>query len=569
MAQLLRKRLARISDGVVKTDVLIVGSGGSALTAALRVRSAGLSALVVEKSAKVGGTTTYSGGGHWIPNTHLHEGANDSPEEALEYMEAIIGDAGPASSRERKLAFLQNGPKMVKFLEDEGFRWRKTVGYPDYFPEQRGGKIGGRGVEPAMFDLNVLGPWKDRLNFNPTRPPFPVYTYELSKLVRAKSSWDGMFMAIRVFGLRQYPQILLGNSPCTLGVSMVGQLLYLNIEKGVSIWTESPMTDLVVKDGQVTGAIVEKVGKKITIEASRGVILAAGGFAKNTEMRKKYQASPITSDWTSVIPTDQGDAISAALKIGAATALMDAAWWGAAMVDPKSGQAFWCLYDRVLPHSIIVDQTAERFTNESQNYNSIGHALWKRNEVSPAIPSFLILDSNHRDRYVLAGRLMPGHTPQEVLDSGFVTKAETIQELAEKLDLSASVLGETVKRFNGFVSSGVDKDFHRGESAYDSFMGDPSYSPNRNLGAIERGPFYAVKLWPGDLGTKGGILTDEYARALKEDSDGGRQVIQGLYAVGNSSASVMGRTYAGPGATLGPALTFAYIAANHIIKHDD
>jgi succinate dehydrogenase/fumarate reductase flavoprotein subunit len=555
-------------DGKIQVDVLIVGSGGAALTAALRAKTLGFSTLVVEKASKIGGTSNFSGGGLWIPNTHLHARPDDSAEKALTYMEAIIENAGPASSRERKISFLENGPKMVKFLEEEGYKWTLTRDYPDYFPYHSGAQIGGRTIEPGMFDLKLLGPWKDMLNMNPARAPLTLYTYELSKIVRARCSWDGMLTAAKVYGARRYLHRFLGEEPVTLGVSMISQLLYMNIQKGVSLWTDSPMKELVVRNGRVTGAIISQGGKNITVEASRGVILAAGGFARNEEMRKKYQPSPITADWTSTTRSDEGDAILAGMRIGAATALLDSAWWGAAMYDPASKHAFWCLYDRGLPHSIIVDQSGKRFTNESQNYNSIGRAIWERQKENPAVPSFLVMDSTHRSRYILAGRFMPGPSgiPQSSFDSGFITKADSLFELGKRLDVDPLALEETVKRFNGFVATGIDEDFSRGSSIYDQYLGDPDYPNNRNLGTVAKAPFYAVKLWPGDLGTKGGLLTDEKARVLTEKKPGEYDVIKGLYAVGNTSASVMGRTYAGAGATLGPALTFAYIAVNAIAE---
>jgi succinate dehydrogenase/fumarate reductase flavoprotein subunit len=557
------------SDGIVKTDVLVVGSGGAALTAALRAKSLGLSTLVVEKSAKLGGTTCYSGSGCWIPNTHVHGSTQDNPEKALAYLESVTGDAGPASSRERKLAFLETGPVMVKWLETQGYKWTATPTYPDYFPYNPGAQIGGRSIEAGLFDLSLIGSWKKMLNINPVRPPLPLYTHELAKIVRAKCSVEGLWTAAKVFGFRPYWNKLLGGEATTLGVSMISQLIYFNVRLGTPIWTESPMTELTVKDGRVTGAIVERDGKKITVEATRGVIIAAGGFARNDAMRKKFQAPPISADWTSTCPTDMGEPITAAMNIGAATALMDSAWWGAAMWDPATGKGIWSVYDRGLPHSIIVDKAGRRFTNESQNYNSMGTAIWERQKTVDTIPAYLILDSTHRKRYLFAGRFMPGATiPADAIESGFVFQGDTLPELAGKLGINVSALGETVTRFNGFVDKGVDEDFGRGNSVYDSYLGDPAYKKNRNLGKIEKGPFYAVKVWPGDLGTKGGVLTDERARALKERRGGGYDVIPGLYAVGNSSASVMGRSYAGAGATLGPGLTFAYIAATDCAGKD-
>jgi hypothetical protein len=230
---------------------------------------------------------------------------------------------------------------MIKFLEGQAMKWLPTLGSPDDFSTDPKGKLGGRTVEPGMFDSNLLGPWKDMLNYNPVRAAFPVYTYELSKLVRANVSFQGMVVAVKVFGLRQWPpKNLLGRAPVTMGVSMISQLLYLNLQKGVPLLTGTALKELVVVNGRVTGGIVQREGKTVTIEASHGVILAAGGFARNEEMRKKYQASPITSDWTSANPSDEGDAISAAVKIGATTALMDSAWWGAAMKDPIDRHSF-------------------------------------------------------------------------------------------------------------------------------------------------------------------------------------------------------------------------------------
>ncbi|KAK0386790.1 hypothetical protein NLU13_6626 [Sarocladium strictum] len=550
------------SDGVVKTDVLVVGTGGAALTAALRARSLGLTTLVIDKSPKIGGTSCYSGSGCWIPNTHLHNDKRDSVEKALTYMENIIGDAGPASSPERKRTFLETGPKMVRWLEENGYRWHFTPGYPDYFPDQPGWQLGGRSIEADMFDSKQIGEWRHKLNINPARAPLPLYTHELTKIVRASCSWDGRLTAAKIWGGRLWPQRFLGGEPVCLGVSMISQLIYLNVSRGTTIWTDAPLKELKVENGRVTGAFIEKDGKPVTVEASRGVILAAGGFAKNPEMRKLYQADPITTDWTSACPTDQGDAITAAVKAGAATALMDSAWWGASVVDPKSKVAIWCLYDRGLPHSMIVNQKGQRFLNESQNYNALGTKLWEAHKKTPSIPSYIIIDSNHRSRYLLSGRYRAGTAiPQDALDSGFVYKADTIADLARTLNIDGKNLQQTVERFNRFADQGLDEDFQRGSNQYDAFIGDPDYEKNHCLGRIEKGPFYALKIWPGDLGTKGGVLTDERARALKEVGSGKYEVIPGLYAVGNNSASVMGRTYAGAGSTLGPGLTFGYIAA--------
>jgi 3-oxosteroid 1-dehydrogenase len=291
------------------------------------------------------------------------------------------------------------------------------------------------------------------------------------------------------------------------------------------------------------------------------VLLSAGGFAKNAQMRETYERAPTSTEWTSVPPGDTGDAIRAGIDIGAATALMDDAWWGPTLVDPATGTPSFILWERSFPHSIIVDSSGRRFMNESESYVDAGHHQYERNEQVPAIPAWLIVDARHRRRYPMA-TLPPGLTPRSALKSGFLTKAVTLDELAGAIGVDPAGLADTVERFNALAGAGVDEDFGRGRTAYDHVYGDPSNHPNPNLGTIERAPFYAVKVWPGDLGTKGGLLTDEHARVLREDST----PIPGLYAAGNTTASVMGRTYPGPGSTIGPATTFAYIAMRHLAR---
>lgn len=233
--------------------------------------------------------------------------------------------------------------------------------------------------------------------------------------------------------------------------------------------------------------------------------------------------------------------------------------WGPVIVDKTTKKVNWCQFERAQPHSIVVDKAGNRFTDEAQAYTTFVHDQYERQKTTPAVPAYLIIDSRHRKRYPLAG-LMPGSTPQKALDAGLLTKANTLKELADKLGVDPEGLSRTITRFNAMVLRGVDEDYGRGGSAYDHFSGDPKYKPNPNMGTIEKAPFYAAEIWPGDLGTKGGVLTDEFARALRDDGS----VIEGLYAAGNCSASVMGREYCGSGSTLGPALTFAYVAVNHM-----
>jgi 3-oxosteroid 1-dehydrogenase len=336
------------------------------------------------------------------------------------------------------------------------------------------------------------------------------------------------------------------------------------LKKEIPIWRSTPLQDLIIENGKITGATILKDGKQQITIPTNNVILASGGFAKNSALREKYQSLP--SSYTNVAPNDSGDALSLTLKHKLAATLLDDSWWGPTTVDPSTGQTYWCQFERSLPHSIIVDKSGRRFTNESKNYNAVGHDIIARNKIVPAIPAYLIMDGRHRSRYVLANKYLPGITPQSAIDSGFIFRAPTLSDLAAQLDIDAQGLEKTVARFNSFIPSGVDEDFHRGESAYDKYFGDTtsSYRKNGNLGTISQAPFYAVKVWPGDLGTKGGVLTDEFSRCLKEDG----QPVGGLFAVGNASASLMGRTYAGAGATLGPAVSLAFGAVDHIAQQN-
>jgi len=543
------------------TDVVVVGSGSAALTSALAAKESGKDVLVLESTKLVGGSSSMSGGGLWIPNNPIMKeaGVGDSYEAARTYLDDIIGDVGPASSSERRDAFLREGPKMVSWLKGLGFQFIYGRGYSDYYPERPGGSVEGRGVEGGIFNLRKLGPWAGKLRMS---VPLPMHTTEAKKIPVAFRTPSAFLTMVNVMGLRMIGGRLLGKRLAGLGPSLVGQLLHLVLARSIPVWLQSPMIELVETDGAITGVVVQKDGKRMRIGAKQAVILAAGGFSHNAEMRQKYHPHPITTEWTSANPGDLGGAIRAGMAIGAATALMDDAWWGPSFID-KDGVAMFLLWERSLPFGFIVDSSGERFMNESASYVDCGHWQYERNKTVPAIPAYLILDSRHR-RYYLFGAMMPGITPKAAFESGFMVKANSLEALAHACGIDTAGLLRTAQRFNGFAKSGKDEDFHRGDSAYDRLYSDPRVKPNPNLGTVEKPPFYAVKVWPGDLGTKGGLLTDEYARVLREDGS----VIEGLYAAGNSSASVMGHTYPGPGSTIGPAMTFGFIAGRHAATRD-
>ena len=544
-----------------QTDVLVVGSGGAGLVGALVMKEHGFEPLVIEKTAFVGGTTAWSGGGLWIPNNPVSRraGLQDSFESALRYMDEVIGDVGPASSPQRRRAFLEFGPQMVEFLERLGFRWRAAVGYPDYYPEKPGGSTFGRAIEGALFDGRELGPWLPRLHRYPSVPSVPLHTNEAAKYALALRTLQGAATAARVTW-RLFSWRLRGRVPLTLGASLVGQLLRLCVQRSIPIWLESPLVELLVDDGAVVGAVVQHQGRRVRVRARGGVLLASGGFAQNREMCERYHPHPITTEWTSAPPSDTGDAIRAAQAIGAALALMDDAWWGPTAIMPN-GRPLFVLWERSFPFSIIVDSSGQRFMNESASYVDCGHWQYERHRTIPAIPAWLIIDSKHR-RFYPFGFVPPVITPRSMTSERFLVRAETVRELAHCCGIDPDGLERTIGRFNRMALVGRDEDFHRCESACDRFYGDPRVRLNPNLGPLDKPPFYATAIYPGDLGTKGELLTDEWARVLREDG----QPILGLYAAGNTTASVMGRTYPGPGSTIGPACTFAYIGMLHAVR---
>ncbi|KAH7383067.1 extracellular 3-ketosteroid 1-dehydrogenase [Cadophora sp. MPI-SDFR-AT-0126] len=540
-------------------DVVIIGAGATGLVSALRAHFHGLRSLLIEKSTHVGGASAVSGGGVWIPNNHLSQraGVQDSIPNALNYLENIVDDVGPASSRERKMAFLTEGPKMVKWLEDEGFEWVHSTGYPDYYVEKNGGAVG-RTIEGKVFDLKKLVEWQDFMMKRKAVGTFAMYTHEYRFVVNFKRTWQafGVFMVVM---LRTMFWKFWGCLPVTLGMSLVAQLLLLAKLRGIELWRGCPMVKLHVEDGIVTDVVVRKDGVDTLVRAKRGVVLCAGGFAKNYTMRQEHTKGPVSDKWTSVPDGDLGDAIQAGQEIGGAVALLDDAWWGPTFINPQTGETHFALVERSLPHSITIDSRGKRFMNESQSYVDCGHAQYERHRTVPAIPAWFIFDSQHRNKYMLWS-YTPGKTPEEAFSSGLITKAYSLSELADKTKIDAENLASTVQRFNAMASIGKDEDFNRGGYVYDRYFGDASSKPNPNLGPLAEAPFYAIQVWPGDLGTKGGLLTDQHGRVVKQDGT----PIEGLYAAGNSSASVMGRTYPGAGGTLGPAMTFAFAAMNHV-----
>ncbi|WP_068054662.1 3-oxosteroid 1-dehydrogenase [Nocardia xishanensis] len=547
-------------------DVVVVGSGAAGMTAALTAAYRGLSVVLIEKSRSFGGSTARSGGGVWIPNNPVlvREGVPDSPDLARVYLKSVVGDRVPQAKQD---AFLDNGPRMMTYLSSRTphLEFVYDRGYSDYHPELPGGLAEGRSIEPAIVDGRLLGDDLALIN-QPTMsgPKGIAFTvsdfHDLNMIAR---TWKGKRTAMKV-GAKAVANKLRGRLPLSLGKALVARLWLALREAGVPVWLNTPLTELITEDGSVVGVRAERDGAPIVLRARRGVVLAAGGFEHNLEMRKQFFAEPVSTEWTVGATENVGDGIRAGEEIGAALDLMDDAWWGPSVRNPD-GPPFFCLAERSQPGAIMVNDAGLRFTNESASYVDVVHTMYERHESGIGhVPAHFIMDQRFRDRYLFLGTFPKQPIPQKYFDAGIIKKADTLAELAEKIGVPADALSATVQRFNGFALAGRDEDFHRGESAYDRYYGDPTVTPNPCLAPIEKPPFYAVEMVPGDLGTKGGLVTDEHSRVLCADG----APIAGLYAAGNNSAAVMGNSYAGAGATIGPAMVFGYIAANHLADLD-
>lgn len=540
-------------------DLVVIGSGAAGLAGALTAAHHGLSTIVIEKASHWGGSSARSGGGVWIPGNAVlrRQTPADDLEAARTYLSGIVGAPSP-----RIDAYIDHGPEVFEFLTRYSpLKMRWVPGYSDYYPEAPGGRAHGRSVEPKPFDARRLG--AELATLEPDYAPGP------KNFVLTQADFRQLHLGLRnprflprALGVsaRWASAQLLRRHLLTRGQALMAMLRIGLVEANVPLWLNTPLVSLSEQDGRVTGARVDRNGSEHHLTARCGVLLATGGFEHNADMRKQYQREPIGTDWTVGAQGNTGDGIRAGQALGAAVEFMADAWWGPSIPLPRV--PWFCLGERNLPGSLIVNDRGERFMNESLPYVEATHRMYGGEfgqGVGPGenLPAWLVFDQRYRNRYSFAGLAPRQAIPGRWLKTGAVTRADSLAELAAKIAVPAAKLEATVARFNTFAHHGKDEDFGRGESAYDRYYGDPRQRPNPNLGALEHGPFYAAAMVPGDLGTKGGLVTDEIGRVQRADGS----VIPGLYAAGNASAPVMGHTYAGPGATIGPALVFAYLAA--------
>ena len=542
-------------------DVVVVGSGAGGMTAALAVAAAGQSVVLVEKSRYYGGSTALSGGGIWAPNnpTLLRRGLGDDPGDVRKYLHAIVGDRVPAN---RIDTYVAAAPLALEFLEKQSqhlrFFWCR--GYSDYHPEEPGGRPNGRSIEAKPFDKRKLSEYEATLLPSGLLGPAGLWftATDFHDLNQVTRTWLGRKMFLKA-AWRVASNVVRRRRMATGGQSLVARLRRVLADKGIELRLSSPVTELVTDDdGRVAGVVIggSDEGQR-RLQARLGVVLASGGFDHDAEMRGKF-LDGVDHDWSMGAPTNTGDGIRLGGDLGAGTDLLDDAWWMPAIEQPK-GRLFPLVSERSMPGSLIVNQAGNRFTNESADYVTFTHEQLRLDAAEGGyIPVWFIMDERARRRYVFGSVPPRMAIPKSWFAIGTMHKSGTLEGLAEKIGVPAEAFAATVSRFNGFARSGRDEDFQRGESAYDRYYGDPTL-PNPCLNEVVRAPFYAAKLVPGDLGTKGGLTTDEHARVLREDGS----VIEGLYATGNTSASVMGNSYAGPGATIGPSIAFGWVAARH------
>ncbi|MER5390793.1 3-ketosteroid-delta-1-dehydrogenase [Saccharopolyspora sp. NPDC002686] len=542
-------------------DLVVIGSG-TGMAAALAANELGLDALIVEKTDYVGGSTALSGGAFWIPASSLlaEEGAVDSPERAEAYLRSVVHGTSPD---ERWESFLRHGDETIRMLQrttSMRFMWSK--GYSDYHPELPGGVASGRSCECRPFDVATLGAERARLRPSALKSPVPMpitgYDYKWMNLMARVPSRGVPRVALRM--AQGIGGKLLGREYVAGGQALAAGLYGGVLRAGIPVWTQTSLQRLTTEDGRVTGVVLEQGGREVTVQARRGVVLAAGGFDHDIAWRKEFQSEALEPGWSLGNKGNTGDAIRIGQQVGADIGLMDQAWWFPAVAPLPGGAPSVLLAERSLPGSLIVDRHGRRFVNESTDYMSFGQRVLERERSGDAVGSmWMVFDQRYRNSYVYAGGVFPRMAlPESWYEAGIAHKSDDPADLARRAGLPEDGLVESLRRFNELAAAGVDDDFHRGASAYDRYYGDPTVAPNPNLRPLD-GPLYAVRIVLGDLGTCGGLRADGHGRVLRAD----KSPIDGLYATGNTAANAFGATYPGAGATIGQGLVYGTVVAKH------
>ena len=511
----------------MRTDVIIVGAGAAGLLAAVAARRLGHEVLVVEASSVVGGTTATTDGALWLPaNDLMGRGGipSDSPDVALRYLNGLSAPDSPAIAARRQ-AFVRTAAAVGRWLSTSKIALEVVKSLPDCRPDADGAAAQGRTVRVRPVAAKLPDDWRDRVRGAGQGDAKPGLLARLTRPFRDPAQPAG-------------------------GACLIGELLRRALGSGVEVWLDAPLHALLVDDGTVSGAVVQRGDERVEVHAERGVMLACGGFEGDQSLRQEHLPLPTSSAW-SVGLGAEGTALAAGAQVAAAVAGLDQAWWTPVLV--ADGVAHKVDAARVAPHSLIVDQAGDRYLNEAQPSVLAGRRMYEHNRGMRSVPSFLIVDSRHREAHRL-GPWPAGSSPKAAIESGDLVRAASLDELAQSLGIDRAGLIGTVVAFNQLAKRGKDTDFGRGDSAWDRYFGDPLLRRNPCLGPVGKAPFWAVRLYPGDSGTKGGLVIDERSRVLRADGS----AVPGLWACSASAVSVFGPSQPAQGAGLAAALVEAY-----------
>ena len=561
-----------VSELEAAYDIVVVGSGAAGMSAALFAAIGGAKTLLIERTDYLGGTSALSAATTWIPNSDhaatVFDG--DSPENAEQFLAGVVGNHGNADMIR---AFLDAGPKAIRVLETQSsVKFRPYATHPDYEQQFDGATLRGRALEPLPFDGRALGAALDLI-----RPPIPEFTIFGGMMVDRTDIGHLLKLTGATASFRHSARILSGyardrlkgrkrGSRLVMGNALIGRLLASLLERDVDIVINAETSALDTEGPRVAGLTLAQGQTERKIYARSGIVLAAGGFGRNLARRSQLLPAEL-APWSPAAPGHTGAMQDLALRLGAhfGEGAADAAFWAPVSVrkraDGTTAVFPHFVLDRSKPGTICVNQRGERFTNESASYHVFARAMLAANATSPTVPCYIIADALALRKYGLGMVRMGTKKLAPFLADGYLTEGVSIADLATKLHIEPATLQATIARFNGFSPSGIDADFGRGTTAYHRVNGDASYAgPNPTLGALANGPYYAVQLWPGDIGAATGLAISPDAEVL-----GDAGPIAGLYACGNEAQSIMGGTYPGPGITIGPAITFAYRAVQHAL----
>lgn len=550
-------------------DLIVIGSGAGGLCAALTASLAGLKVVVLEHSAKIGGTSARSSGTVWIPNNFYlrAEGVVDDHEKATQYLDGLVKDP---DAKAQWQTFLQAGPQMLQeIVAAKGAEFTPLMKAVDYRFEFEGAATGGRAMEPVVFKGATLGEDFKRLA-EPLRElmvfgAMMVTRKEAFTLLKADKSFAALGLAIKLVGQYFIDRLRWKRGTrLVLGNALVARLLKALQERGVEVWTQVTTLELGKTDGKISHVIVEKRGEKLRLNTRSGVILAGGGFPANDKMREKYLPEPVAK-YTPAAESCDGSTIQMGLAAGGVLGRegpYNAMWFPSSITTRADGSTVvypHIVLDRAKPGLIAVGSSAKRFTNEAVSYHDFVRAMYAAQEKEGSIPAWLICNRGFIHKYGL-GLIRP-RTPvlRKYIKTGYLRTANTIGGLADEIGVDRKQLEETVLRFDEGARVGVDEEFGRGNSPYDHVNGDPEVTPNSCLGPVGKGPYFAVQVWPTPLGTSLGLKADQNARVVDDKG----QPVPGLYVCGNDMQSVFGGEYPGSGGQIGPAMTFGWLAANH------